>query len=129
MTPQHKIKHMILTIVAAWNDAQPPQFDAASIDETWEGGDDDQVQDARNEVRSSGIETGLPCEWSRHYESEAVARQAADGSWVGWTHWHGGGKHGEPESIDWIAEAYDVACAEEEKMVTVRTFSMPAGAA
>lgn len=125
MTPQQKIKHMVLTIIAAWNEAQPPQFDGAAVDEAWEGADDEQVQDALNEVRTTGIETGLPHDWSRHYESEAVAKQAADGSWVGWTYWHGGGKHGEPEAIDWISDAYDVACAEEQKMVTVRTFTKP----
>ena len=81
------------------------------------------VQEARSEVRSSGIETGLPCKGSCHYESESVAAKMPDGSWVGWTYWYGGGKYGEPESIDWMDDAYDLDCAEEEKVVTVRTFS------
>ena len=46
-----------------------------------------------------------------------------DGSWVGWTYWYGGGKYGEPEAIDWMDDAYDLACTEEEKVVTVRTFT------
>jgi hypothetical protein len=68
------------------------------------------------------VETHLSCPSSRHYESDAVAAKAPDGSWVGWTYWYGGGKHGEPEAIDWIEDAYDVICAEEEKLVVVRTF-------
>lgn len=123
MTTQHKIKHLILTIIAAWSEGQPPQFDAGAIDEAWDSADEDYLQDARAEVRGSGIETGLPCEYSRHYESKAVALQADDGSWIGWTYWYGGGKHGEPESIDWIEYAYDLTCSEEQKTVTVRTFA------
>lgn len=34
-----------------------------------------------------------------------------------------GGKHGEPEAIDWIEHAYDVECKEEEKLVVVHTFT------
>ena len=68
------------------------------------------------------METGLKCEWSRHYESKAVAMKFPDGSWVGWTYWYGGGKHGEPSSIEWMDDAYDVDCHEEEKMVVVQTF-------
>jgi hypothetical protein len=47
----------------------------------------------------------------------------ADGSWVGWTYWSGGGKHGEPESISWMSEAYELDVKEEEKLVIVQTFS------
>ncbi len=83
----------------------------------------DLLYDAINEFRSSGIETNLECDWSRHYESKAVARQMPDGSWIGWTYWYGGGKHGEPQAIDWMDDAYDVTVIEEEKLVTVRTFT------
>lgn len=79
--------------------------------------------DAKNEIRNSGTETGLPCEFSRHYESEAVAAKMPDGSWVGWTYWYGGGKYSEPEAIDWMEEAYNLDCIEEEKLVVVRTFT------
>jgi hypothetical protein len=126
MTPQQKIKHMILSRIATWEKLPAPEFTVEAIDQAWDAAAEDALQDARNEVRTTGIETGLPCEWSRHYESEAVAQQAADGSWVGWTHWYGGGKHSEPEAIDWIEGAYDVDCTEEQKMVTVRTFTKPA---
>jgi hypothetical protein len=79
---------------------------------------------AMNDIRSSGDNTGLPDrQWSRNYESDEVGAKLPDGSWVGWTHWHGGGKHGKPEAIDWISDAYDIACTEEQKMVTVRSFA------
>lgn len=79
--------------------------------------EEDGLEDARPEVRGSGIETGLPCESSRHYEAKAVAAQMLDGSWVGWTYWYGGGKHGEPDAVEWIEYAYDVEVREVTKVV------------
>lgn len=126
MTPQQKLKHLILLKQQAWN----PDFlagveiAAENVDTLYEENNEDyELQDAKSEVRCSGVETGLKCDWSRHYESTAVATQYVDGSWVGWTYWYGGGKHGEPEAIDWMEDAYEVNCTEEEKMVVVRTFS------
>lgn len=130
MTPQQKIKAVILKRATQWAGVELPPLTAENIDEEYdvadEGDLEDYMQDARNEVRSGEVETGLPCEWSRHYESKSVAAQTPDGAWVGWTYWYGGGKHGEPEAIDWISDAYDVTCAEEQKMVTVRTFAKAA---
>lgn len=126
MTPQQKIKHLILVRRAALADELAPVVTAENVDHLYdeaEENDDGNLQDARSEIRCSGVETGLECDWSRHYESNAVAAQAPDGSWVGWTYWYGGGKHGEPEAIDWIEDAYDLSCIEEQKTVTVRTFT------
>lgn len=128
MTPQHKIKHAIINLANSWDGRAPlpENVTAEDIDRIYDELDENYgLQDARNEIRSTGIETGLPCEWSRHYESEAVAAQMPDGSWVGWTHWHGGGKHGEPDAIDWISDAYDVNCVEKTKLVVVHEFSKP----
>lgn len=132
MTPQQKIKHLILIRHEEFgDDPDTVEFakglDAAAVDEQYAALEDNEEHwDANEEVRGSGIETDLQCGWSRHYESNAVAAKYLDGSWVGWTYWFGGGKHGEPASIDWIGEAYDLNCSEEEKMVTVRTFSLAA---
>ena len=79
--------------------------------------------DLEGEFRGGEVETGLPTQYSRHYESKEVAAKLSDGSWVGWTYWYGGGKHGNPEDIDWMHEAYALDCVEEQKMVTVRTFT------
>jgi hypothetical protein len=129
MTAQQKLKHLILIAFARLNDeAAPEGVTADNIDDLYESadGDDYELQDAREEVRGGQLETGLPGEYSRHYESKAVAAQYLDGSWIGWIYWYGGGKHGEPESIDWIEYADDLECTEEQKVVTVRTFALAA---
>ena len=88
--------------------------------------EDDWLQDATEEFRSSGEETELECDWSKHYESKAVAKQLQSGTWVGWTYWYGGGKHGEPSAMEWLDDAYFLNCVEEEKVVTFRTWSLVA---
>lgn len=128
MTPEQKIKWAILLKGLAFSDVAPPEnVNAENIDELFDTAQEDDntsdgMQEARNEVREGQIETGLEAEWSRHYESKSVAAQMPDGTWVGWTYWYGGGKHGEPEAIDWMEDAYDLECAEEEKTLVVRTF-------
>lgn len=119
MTPEQKIKQLILL---HWLN------DEAEIERIKGlGGDaiDEEYCDtgAENEVREGEVKTDIPCSYDRNYESESVAAQAIDGSWVGWTYWYGGGKHGNPEEIEWMQDAYDLSCMEEQKMVTVRTFT------
>lgn len=124
MTPEQRIKQLILHRQAEWEKNDPPAVTADNIDEVFDAANEDWgLQDAINDVRYGGMETQLPCESSRHYESKSVATKALDGSWVGWTYWFGGGKHGEPEAMPWMEDAYEVFCTEEQKMVTVRTFS------
>lgn len=130
MTPQQKLKHLILIQHEEFGD-DPETLDfakrltAEAVDDQftalYENGE---LWDAENEIRCGGLDTGLPCESSRHYESKAVACQYLDGSWVGWTYWYGGGKHGEPEAVEWISDARDLTCVEEEKVVVVRTFAI-----
>ncbi len=121
LTPEQRIKWLILIqedVVDLGNDPLAETIEA-TYDERSRN-----LQDARYEVRCCGEPTGIPERYSsRHYESDEVAAQCPDGQWVGWTYWHGGGKHGEPEGIDWIGDAYDVDVVEEEKVVTVRTFN------
>lgn len=127
MTAQQKIKQLAMIRAAEWAEVELPPLTAENIDDEYDAANEgelgDYLQDACNEIRAGQVKTGLPCEWSRHYESESVAAKLPDGSWVGWTYWYGGGKHGEPEAIDWIDGAYDLTCTEEEKMVTVCTFA------
>lgn len=125
MSPAQKLRWAILVKAAEWAGVELPSITADNLDEVWDEKSDEldgHLWDARNEVRCSGEETGLPAPYSRHYEGDAVAAKMPDGSWVGWVYWHGGGKHGEPEAIEWIEFAYDVTVTEEEKLVTVRTF-------
>lgn len=126
-TPEQKIRFLVLAATARMSGNTAPDYSAMSGDDIDSAYgqlvENDEHWDGKSEVRCGGVATGLKCEWSRHYESDAVAAQLPDGSWVGWTYWYGGGKHGEPEAVDWIHGSYDLTCAEEEKVVTVRTFA------
>ena len=129
MTPEQKLKHAILLRAVEMENINPIEFPvtAENVDALFDESDEGwELQDARNEMRSGQVETEIDCEWSRNYESKAVAAQMPDGSWVGWTYWFGGGKHSEPEAIDWMDTAYDLEVTEEEKMVLVRTFKQKA---
>ena len=124
MTPQQKIKHLILAKAAEWENKNLGEVSADNVDELYdELVEADGHWDAKSEVRSGDVETGIPCDGSRHYESKSVAAKMFDGSWVGWTYWYGGGKYGEPEAINWMKDAYNLNCTEEEKVVVVRTFT------
>lgn len=119
MTPEQKLKHWIL------DDAKVErEITAENVDEIYaECLEDDLLWDSISARNGSWTEeTNLEAPYSRHYESKSVASQMLDGSWVGWTHWYGGGKHGDPGSIEWMSEAYDLECREEEKLVIVRTW-------
>lgn len=125
MTPSQKIKYLILLKLIEWGEfTLNEEVTSDNVDSLYdEASENDSFSDAVEEVRVCGVETNLECEYSRHYESTAVADKLPDGSWVGWTYWYGGGKHGEPSAIGWISDAYDVKCVEEEKLVVVRNFS------
>jgi hypothetical protein len=124
MTPVQKIKHAIIAKTYEWMEKELPLITDDNIDELYDDlVENDDHWDAMSEIRCGEVETDLPCEYSRHYESKSVAAKMPDGSWVGWTYWYGGGKHGDPEAVDWMSDAYDLDCKEEEKLVMVRTFA------
>ncbi len=126
MTPSQKLKAMVLLKAFDIADFIPPELTAANLQFEWDAFPEasaDSLQDAHGEIRGGETGTDLPAPGSRHYESKSVAMQMPDGSWVGWTYWYGGGKHGEPESVKWIEDAYALTLTEEEKVVTVRTFT------
>lgn len=83
----------------------------------------DALYEALCEFRNGEVETKLPSQYSRHYECYEVAAQMFNGQWVGWTYWYGGGKHGEPEAIDWMSGAYFLDVTEKEVLQTVRTYT------
>lgn len=126
MTAQQKIKAFLLTEAFSDPGYELPALTAENIDLVWDdfkGNDVDYLlSDPINEFRCSGIDTGLKCERSRHYETKSVARQMPDGSWVGWTYWYGGGKHSDPKAFDWLGSAYLVNVTEKQEVVKVRTF-------
>lgn len=116
MTPEQKIKWLILECSANMKGVPPPEYPCADIDTLYENNED---YDAIQEVRTTGTETHLETPFSRHYEVKAVAAKLPDNTWVGWNYWYGGGKHSEPEAIDWIQYAYDVTCTEVMQPVKV----------
>jgi hypothetical protein len=130
MTPEQKIKWLVIEKCREWldDDELGPEFDCITednVDELYDQLEDaySTTYDAMYEIREGEVETDIPSPYSRHLESKSVAAQAPDGTWVGWTYWYGGGKHAEPEAIDWISEAYTLDVVEEEKLVVVRTFT------
>jgi len=117
MKPQQKIKWLILERLRKWG-MELPVITAENVDALYDAEDD--IYDAREEIRGGGIDTGLPSRHpSRHYEDKEVAAQCPDGSWVGWTYYYGGGKHGQPSEMAWLEYAYDVAMTEEMRVVQV----------
>lgn len=127
MTPEQKIKHLIIIHQCSWDDAPVPEVTAENVDDLYDSFPC--LQDARNEVRSGEVKTNIKegkTPWSRglsYYESHEVAAQMPDGSWVGWTYWYGGGKHSEPTAIEWMEYAYDLTCEEREKVIIVKEFT------
>ena len=124
MTPEQRIRlHILKEAIADDVVNISDEITKENVDELFEQSNDKwQLQDYISEFRCSGEETEIPAPHSRHYESGSVARKLSDGSWVGWIYWYGGGKHGEPEAIDWMGEAYDLTVTEKEQLVVVRTF-------
>lgn len=129
MTPEQKLKYLIVQYACECiARIDPPAYPCDNIDSMWEDEDASglshvQMCDAVMEYRDSGVATqDVPCEYSRHYESEARVAELPDGSWVGWTYWYGGGKHGCPEEMDWISSAFDVKCVGEE-VIVVKKFA------
>lgn len=127
LTAEQKVKHLIMTraIDMGYFDYNLSDITEENLEEVWELGDEDcSLQDATSEVRCGDRETNIPSDGGNHYEAKSVAAYCEwDNSWVGWTYYYGGGKHSEPDSIDWIPYAYDLDCLEEQRMVTVRTFT------
>jgi hypothetical protein len=131
MTAEQILKSAVLEQVAVWIKEYEEAalviegpFDTqdkidAAFEAIEEHGLDDNVSEAESELRDSYThETGIECDYSRHYESKAVAKRIGD-KWVGWTYWYGGGKYGEPESVEWMEDAYFVEPKEETKVVLV----------
>lgn len=79
--------------------------------------------DYMHEFRVGEYNTDIHTPYSRHYESRSVASEMTGGIWVGWTYWYGGGKYADPDSIDWMSEAYFLDHKEEEKTVIIKTFT------
>ena len=108
-----------------YEDGEDLLLTSETIDEDYDGmkNEYDEIREEEEEFREGGLSTNLSSDsYSRHYDCQEVAA-CLSGIWVGWTYWSGGGKFGEPASIDWMEDAYFLDVVEEEKVVTVRTFN------
>lgn len=140
MTATQKIKWAILTRACAAGDVTYPLATVAHTDlekqidhlyETLLVHQDlhwDLEREFREGEQETDIEAAHPFERGlTYYEKKSVAAQMPDGTWVGWIYWYGGGKHSEPEAIDWMEHAYFVNVEEKPVQIIQRTFSRAAG--
>ena len=119
MTPEQKIKWAMLVFGQV---ALPEPVTPEGIDRAWtEVVAAHDHWDLMSEMRSGDLETGLPTGPTYNYAGKSVAAKMPDGTWVGWTYWHGGGKHSNPSQIPWMEEAYSLAVHEETRVVKVWT--------
>lgn len=124
LSPEQLIKKGIIQTLPAFYEeySVPSLLTPEEVELAWGTAEkEDVLQDARNGFRDSGIETNLPAPFSRHYDCEIYARKIGE-EWVAFPFWYGGGRHGAPEDMPWMEEAFFVDCTETEKLVVVREF-------
>lgn len=133
LTPQDYINYQALTdLLEFYNDLTLSEGVVLSLSNATEISEDlqeyivgtdypeDYFTEELNCFRENGEECNLYApQVSRHYDCEYIVRQIKD-KWVGWTYWHGGGKHGEPSAIDWMSDAEFVGIASEEVVTVVK---------
>lgn len=108
----------------------PDDVDESNIDEVIDSLEEHGWHDALSDFRSGGESAdvpGAPKEWSRHYSVERRACQLGSGCWVSWLYWYGGGKHGEPEAVEWLDETA-VFVTMTERQAIVHDFALAQGA-
>lgn len=129
LTAPQKAKYLVLVKLNAWRKTEMPVLESGeqldALYATENENDDGRFQDARNESRWGMEAEVIPTPHSRHYEIDCHAAELPDGSWIGWWHLHGGGKHSEPDAYDWVSEAFDLNHASEVVTVTKHTFTKP----
>lgn len=137
MTPEQKIKWALIRKAQSNGDVSSTALNGFTVEKLAEQIDhlydtllvqQDLHQDLENEFRlgeaHTDIEPTHPFERGlTYYEKKSVAAQMPDGSWVGWIYWYGGGKHSEPEAIDWMSDAYDLTVEEKPVQIIQRTFT------
>lgn len=127
LTPTQLIKKAIVQRINERNydDFRQPVETAEQIEAAFDlAVENDLHWDWENEVRESGIETELSADafWSRHYEVE-IRALLIDNQYVAYPFYYAGGKHGQPESVDWMKDAFFVDCEEKQVTITQKTFT------
>lgn len=91
--------------------------------ETWIG-DRDIVREIVNEFRENGEEIDSKVEQGRYYCFQEVAKliTGLDDLYLGWTYYFGGGKHSQPEQVEWMADCYLLKCKEIKEIKIVKIY-------
>ncbi len=122
--------YIIEYVIGKMIESNPKDFAGKTVEDIQKQIEEDgEVSDYFNEYldefRWSGEQSFIKStKCSRHYENHEVARVLdinGEKIAVGWTYWFGGGKHGEPESIDWLDDAYFCDYTQETRIVDVFT--------
>jgi hypothetical protein len=128
LTASQKIKVWIIKTACGLYDLSEPEFLSDDFDEFYDDFSEefqDAIQDAEYECRCGGVDCNLDLGiYSRHYEVDTKAHKMHDGSWVAWPYFYGGGKHGDPDSYDWVSAAKNVNCTEKEVVKIERDFTI-----
>ena len=125
LTPEQLIKKAIVKRINEQNYADFWQFvnTPEEIDAAYDLAVEKRIHwDFVEEIRQSGVETNLPAPCSRHYEVDIHAVKI-DNFWLAFPFYYGGGRHGEPEAMPWMEDAFFVDCKEEQVTITQRTFT------
>lgn len=127
MNAQQLLRKAILLKAVFFENIEPfnENLDGAAIDELYESySENDELRDAWIEIRCSGIDAHelSSVTFSGHYEIDVKAIKI-DGIWVAFDFYYGGGKYGEPEDYNFIADARIVNCEEKQVTITAYNFS------
>ncbi len=84
--------------------------------------------DAQQDIMSGHFKTEIEIPYNqrtRHCEVESVAVQDNYGNWIGFPHWHSGGKHFDEYSYYEcsIDSSYYLSCEEKEVLAVQRTWT------
>lgn len=91
--------------------------------ETWIG-DMDIVREVINEFRESGEEIDNKVQQGRYYCYQDVAKKITGSNdlYLAWTYYFGGGKHAQPETVEWMEDCYLLRCKEVKETRVVKVF-------
>lgn len=126
-TAQQLLMRQIILLAIKWGSIAAEEIQRETVAARFEELDAaGLLDDLAEEVRCDGFVTDLPAPYSRNYASEMRAAAMDGGVWVAWPFYSGGGKHGQPQSMPWLADAKVVEVTLEPVTVTKRTFKVVA---
>lgn len=88
--------------------------------EKWE----DYIRDIVSDFRESGEEIDNKVEQDRYYCYQDVAKKitGSEDLYLGWTYYFGGGKHAQPDQVEWMEDCYLLTCREVEETRIIKIY-------